>query len=529
MNMSCDARHDALPDDVATLKAMVAQRDAQLSEQQSTIAQLKRTNDGLTHRMELLLRRLYGRSSERVEPAQLLLFGQAVAGQAAQADKPTDENASAPPPSRQRNGRGHGRRPLPEDLPRHRIEHPLDAAERVCPCCGEARQRIGEWISEQLEYTPASFFVLQHVRGKYACKHCEEGGVATAEKADDCGGVIEQGLPGPGLVAHVITSKYCDHLPLYRQEQMYTRHGARIARSTMCGWLKEAAKLIEPLHGLMCERIRQSKVIHTDDTPLPVQQKGRGKTKTGRLWVYLGDARNPYTIYEYTPTRERDGPMNWLKDFTGYLQADAFGGYDGIYASGDVLEVACWAHARRKAYDARLSDPARAHHALSMIRQLYDIEAQAASMDATERHALREREAAGVLDALEAWLKQEQDAVLPKAPMGQAIQYALNHWEALRRYVTDGDLAIDNNRAERAIRPLAIGRKNYLFAGNDGGGRTAAILYSLIASAKRHELDPFAYLRDVLARIGSTPLSELEQFLPDRWKAQLSSTSSHDT
>jgi transposase len=534
MSMSCDAQHDALPDEVATLKAMVAQRDAQLSEQQSTIAQLKRTNDGLTHRMELLLRRLYGRSSERLDASQLLLFGQTVAGQDAQADKPTDENASAPHPSRQRNGRGHfrghGRRPLPEDLPRHRIEHPLDAAELVCPCCGDPRRRIGEWISEQLEYTPASFFVLQHVRGKYACKQCEEGGVATAETASEQ--VIGQGLPGPGLVAHVITSKYCDHLPLYRQEQMFTRHGVAIARSTMCGWLKEAAKLIEPLHGLMCERIRQSKVIHTDDTPLPVQQKGRGKTKTGRLWVYLGDTHHPYTIYEYTPTRERDGPMNWLKHFTGYLQADAFGGYDGIYArsgGGDVIEVACWAHARRKFYDARLSDPARAHHAMGLIRQLYDIEARAESMAANERHALRQREAVGVLDALEAWLKQEQDAALPKAPISQAIQYAMNHWDALRRYTTDGDLAIDNNIAERAIRPLAIGRKNYLFAGNDGGGRTAAILYSLIASAKRHELDPFAYLRDVLARIGSTPLSELDQFLPNRWKAALSSTSSSDT
>ena len=262
MSMSCDAQHDALPDDVAALKALI-------HEQQSTIAQLKRANDGLTHRMELLLRRLYGRSSERIDASQLLLFGQAVAGQDAQADKPTDENASAPHPSRKRNGWGHGRRPLPEELPRHRIEHPLDAAELACPCCGDQRQRIGEWISEQLEYTPASFFVLQHVRGKYACKRCEEGGVATAERSSEQ--VIDQGLPGPGLVAHVITSKYCDHLPLYRQEQMYTRHGVSIARSTMCGWLKEAAKLIEPLHALMCERIRQSKVIHTDDTPLPVQ------------------------------------------------------------------------------------------------------------------------------------------------------------------------------------------------------------------------------------------------------------------
>ncbi len=221
MSMSPPVNPDELPDDIAALKALIheqrdqlqkhdrelqqqlKQRKAQLTEQQCTIAQLKRVNEGLTHRMELLLRRLYGRSSERIDASQLLLFGQTMQGHGAQADKQSDENASAPRSLRKRNCRGHGRRPLPEDLPRHRIEHPMDPAELACPCCGDQRQRIGEWISEQLEYTPASFFVLQHVRGKYACKQCEEGGVATAEKADDCGGVIEQGLPGPGLVAHV--------------------------------------------------------------------------------------------------------------------------------------------------------------------------------------------------------------------------------------------------------------------------------------------------------------------------------------
>lgn len=521
MAMSSHAEHDVLPDDVAVLKAMIAQRDARLTEQQSTIAQLKRANEGLTHRMELLLRRLYGRSSERIDPGQLLLFGRALEGRQA----PASSQAQHPTP--RRSVRGHGRRPLPKDLPRHRIEHPIDPDQLTCPCCGEARQRIGEWISEQLEYTPACFFVLQHVRGKYACKRCEEGGVATAETSTEQ--VIDRGLPGPGLVAHVITSKYCDHLPLYRQEQIFTRHGVAIPRSTMCGWLKEAARLLEPLHELMGGRIRQSKVIHTDDTPLPVQQKGRGKTKTGRLWVYLGDARNPYTIYEYTPTRQRDGPMNWLKGFEGYLQADAFGGYDGIYATGDVVEVACWAHTRRKFYDARLSDPARAHQALGMIRQLYDVEEQAKGLDAAARKTRRQRDAVPVLDALHAWLANQQGTVLPKAPIAQAIQYTTNHWRALRRYVTDGDLAIDNNIAERAIRPLTIGRKNYLFTGNDGGGRTAATLYSLVASAKRHGLDPFAYLRDVLASIAPTPHSELDQFLPDRWHAAFSTTSPTDT
>jgi hypothetical protein len=325
----------------------------------------------------------------------------------------------------------------------------------------------------------------------------------------------------------VAISKYCDHTPLYRQQQILARHGIHLSRSTMCGWLKEAVELITPLHQLMCDRIRQSKVIHTDDTPLPVQEKGRGKTKTGRLWVYLGDPRHPYTVYEYTPTRARDGPANWLANFQGYLQADAFSGYEGIYEAGDAIKVACWAHARRYFYEARLSDPVRAHHAMGLIRQLYDIEEKAKSLTSDERYALRQQQAVPVLDELEAWLKQEQETALPKAPIRQASQYALNHWEALRRYTTDGDLAIDNNVAERAIRPLAIGRKNYLFAGNDGGGRTAAILYSLIASAKRHNLEPFAYLRDVLARIGSTPKNQLDQLLPDQWKQPIEAASAH--
>ena len=544
--MSSGSHLDTLPDDVAALKALIhaqhqqlqqrerelddrqralQQRDAQLTEQQITIAQLAREKDGIEHRMHLLLRRLYGPRSERMHPNQLLLFSQAIEPpeQPPGADTDADgDPATASPARRKRPGRG--RRPLPEDLPRHRIEHPADPEQLSCPCCGEARRRIGERISEQLEYAPSSLFVLQHVQGKYACKRCEEGGVATAEK--QAAEVIEKGLPGPGLVAHVATSKYCDHLPLYRQERMLARHGVTLGRSTLCTWLKHTATLVLPLHRLMCERIRQSKVIHTDDTPLPVQQKGRGRTKTGRLWVYLGDSANPYTIYEYTPSRSRDGPVAWLEQFKGYLQADAFGGYDGIYArsgGGEVIEVACWAHARRKFHDARGADPARAHHALGLIRQLYDVEEQGQSLDAVDRLDLRQREAVPVLDELEEWLNEHRDALLPKHPMSVAVNYALNQWDALRRYADDGDLAIDNNVAERAIRPLAIGRKNYLFAGNDGGGQTAAILYSLIASAQRHGLDPFAYLRDVFARIGDTPVSDLEQFFPDRWRQTFAS------
>jgi hypothetical protein len=365
--------------------------------------------------------------------------------------------------------------------------------------------------------------VIEHVRPKLACPDCEEGGVVTADPPE--GQVIDKGLPGPGLVAHVITSKYADHQPLYRLEGMLARHGVAIARSTMCGWMKASADLLAPLVLLMATQVRASKVIHTDDTPVPVQaDRGSGKnsTKTGRMWAYLGDPRNPYIVFDYTPSRSRDGPTLWLKDFKGYLQADAFGGYDGIYATQEVVEVACWAHARRKFYEARTSDPARAHQVLAMIRLLYGVERHAGEkqLDASQRLALRQERSRPLLEQLHAWLLRERELTLPKSPMGGAITYALNHWAALVRYTTDGDLAIDNNAAERAIRPLTIGRKNYLFFGSDTGGRTAAVLYSAVASAKRHRLDPFAYLRDVLATIGATPLSRLDQFLPDRWREQ---------
>lgn len=522
-----DATLSTLPNDLEALRAMVlkresalALRNAQLLEQQSTIAQLQHLNEALTYRLDLALRRIYGRSSEKIDPGQLLLFGQTMRQAAEAMEKLTQQESAEnkPDPSPRP---GHGRRPLPADLPRHRVEHAVPPEELICPCCDRPRVRIGEQVSEQLDYTPASLFVIEHVRPKFACPHCADGGVFTALKPPE-GQVIEKGLPGPGLVAHVITSKYADHQPLYRLEGMLARHGVSISRSTTCGWMAAAGELLGPLVKLMATRIRSSKAIHTDDTPVPVQAPGKGKTAIGRLWVYLGDNGNPYTVFDYTPDRKRDGPVNWLRDFKGYLQADAFGGYDGIYhdSDGQIVEVACWAHARRKFYDARHSDAQRSHQVLAVIRLLYEVERQAKELDAGLRKAMRQQRSTPLLEELHAWLQLEQSAVLPKSPMGQAIGYALNNWDALVRYTTDGDLAIDNNAAERAIRPLTLGRKNYLFFGSDTGGRTAAILYSLVASAKRHGLDPFFYLRDVLAVIGATPISKLDQFLPDRWRQQ---------
>jgi len=495
-------------------------QQAQVAELQQTLGQLQRLNEGLQHRLDLALRRIYGRSSEKIDAQQLLLFGQLLQ-QAAQALAGQDQAAAAKDEAAKPQRKGHGRRPLPADLPRQRIEYPLPPEELTCPCCNQPRVRIGEEISEQLDYVPASLFVIEHVRPKLACPRCQEG-VVTAERPEQ-GQVIAKGLPGPGLAAHLVVSKYADHQPLYRQEGILERHGVFIPRSTTCGWMKASAQLLWPLVLLMASRIRGSKVIHTDDTPVPVMDRQlQGQTKTGRMWVYLGDPNHPYVVYDYTPTRSRDGPAAWLKNFQGYLQADAFGGYDGIYlaSGGAIVEVACWAHARRKFYDARGSDGVRAHHALAVIRLLYEVERQAKGKQAQERRTLRQERALPLLEELHQWLLGEQPRVLPKSPMGTAIGYALNNWKALGRYAGDGDLAIDNNAAERAIRPLCLGRKNYLFYGSDAGGKTAATLYSVLESGKRHGLNPFTYLRDVLARIGSTPMSQLEQFLPDRWLAQ---------
>lgn len=510
-----------LPNDIAQCHALITHLDAHNRELSSTLQEQQRLTARLQQQVEVLLRRIYGPRSERVDPGQLVLFGEEVAAAQETEAVPEDDAASVKPAAK----KGHGRKPLPKELPRKRIVHDVPAEDKLCPECGAEKKRIGEDVSEQLEYVPASFLILEHVRPKYACPCCQEH-VSVAEKPPK---VIAKGLPGPGLIAHILTSKYCDHLPLYRQEFMLARHGVDLSRKTLCGWVLTMADKLEPLAEAMKREVLASKVIHTDDTPVRVQGDGKDGPFTGRFWVYAGDDAHPYTVYHYTPSRKRDGPAAFLDKYKGYLQADAFGGYDGIYASGDVIEVACWAHARRKFYDVRSTDPDRAHRALAWIRQLYDIEKDARKLDADERRALRQEKSKPVFEGTEdatgfkIWLDEERSRVLPKSPIGEAVNYALNNWTALTRYLDDGDLDIDNNTAEQALRGIAIGRKNWLFLGNDRGGRAAAIHYTLIQSAKRHGIDPFAYLRDALLRITTEPDVDPRQLLPDRWSAALKS------
>ena len=533
---------ESLPQDLTVCHALIRQLlDARVEDAQ-LIA-------GLQHQLRNLLRRSYGRSAEKLDPNQLALFEKLLAD-LANAVPPTPAPEPAPAPATKpapANGQGrHGRRQLPPELERRPMVIDLPEEQKLCPCCQAMREHMGDEVPEKLDFEPARVFVRQEIRRKYVCKACE---AAAAERgpqiviADKPLSPIEKGLAAPGLLAHIIVSKYADHQPLHRLERILERHDIQISRSTLCDWMAQCAQTLQPLYRLMVQEVLQSRVIHTDDTPVDVlDREYPGTTKTGRFWDYVGDADHPQTVFDYTPSRSRDGPMKflegWGKDRPVFLQADAFGGYDGIYrgeAGGQVTEVACHAHARRKHYDARTSDASVSTQALAYIRLLYDVEDQAKALVAGEedpqvrrqklvpqRLRLRKELSVPRLAQYKAWLESCQAAhggpVLPKSPMGQAIAYTLNQWDALCVYTTDGALEIDNNISERTLRRLATGRNNWTFLGSDTGGCTAAVLFSLVATCERHQVNPFVYLRDVLTRIAAHPMNRLAELLPDRWQ-----------
>jgi transposase len=488
-----------LPDDPAVLQQMIRELLSQLQA-------ARHNEEHLQHRLDQLLRRLYGPRSEKI-------LGPTLFDGATPPPAPAPAAPEPPPaPSSPSTPRGHGRRKLPEHLPRRRVEHDLNEFDQLCPGCGGQRVRIGEEVSERLDYVPASLVVVEHVRAKYVCRQCQ-GQLAVAPLPAE---PVPKGVPGAGLVAAVVVDKFVDHQPLHRQQQKFAREGLDLHRSTLCDWLAQSAQLLEPLYALMVAGVLRSKVIHTDDTP--VRLLGERGAQTGRLWVYLGDRDHRYTVYEATSSRSRDGPMTFLQGFTGYLQADAFSGYDGVFARG-VTEVACWAHTRRKFVEAQATEPALAAEALARIGALYEVERRAQEFPAAQRGALRQAESAPLLRSFGEWLEQVRVKVLPKSPLGQAIGYALNQWPALNVYVTDGDLSIDNNAAENALRGTAVGRKNWLFWGSETGGRTAAILTSLTATCKRLGLNPWLYLKDLLSRLPACPPEQLPALLPDAWAA----------
>ena len=494
----------SLPNDLALCRELIRQQADSLEKAQRRIEQLE-------HSVDLLLRQKYGPRSERIDPNQLRLFIE-------EGDERVSTEADVPPETPEkpkRTWKRRGRQTLPEHLPRVPVAIELSEEERACPGCGGLRAHFGDGVSEQLDYKPASLFVRQFIRRKYACRPCQEHVAIPAKPPQP----IDKGLDGPGLLAHVITNKFAYHLPLYRQEQILEHYGVTISRGTLCGWLAQSAELFAPLYNLMTSRVRGSRIIWTDDTTVPVWDPTLPKTRTGRFWVYLGDAGNPYCVYDFTPRHTRDGPERFLAGFQGYLQADAFAGYDRLCAGADVIRVACWAHARRKFDEARTTAPLLAHLALARIQSLYRIEKACANLSAEERRVIRQRDAVPLLNSLGEWLDEQGRKVLPKSPIGKAVSYARAQWADLRTYTLDGELSIDNNLSERSMRPQAIGRKNYLFVGSDRGGRTAATLYSLVGSCKRHRIDPFAYLKDVLERLPTHPADRSGELLPDAWIA----------
>jgi transposase len=513
---------------VAELKALLLARDAQLVAKDAEL--LAKDAQLLSHAVEiealkleiLKLRRLqFGNRSEKRERQieQLELWVEEL--EAAEAQRACVPAAAAPPVRATAP-----RREFPAHLTRETLT--IAPQETSCPDCGGDLKKLGEDVSEVLELEPIRFKVIRQVRPKLACASCD-----TIVQAPAPARPIERGMAGPGLLAHVIVSKYADHLPLYRQAEIYARDGVELDRTLLAQWVGNLSALLTPLTEALRAHVFAADVVHADDTPIPVLAPGRGKTKTGRLWTYVRDERPaggnvaPAVWFTYTPDRKGEHPQRHLADFRGVLQADGYSGFSKLYDGGRVLEAACWAHARRKFVDLHeLHKSPIAGEALERIGALYAVEQDIRGRPPDERRAVRQARSAPLLANLKIWLDQTLQTLSQKSATAQAIRYLLTRWEAFTRYSDDGRIEIDNNAAERALRCVALGRKNFLFAGSDAGGERAAALYSLLGSAKLNGYDPEAFLREVLVRIAEHPIDRIGELLP--WALKATRTTSID-
>lgn len=504
-------------------------RVANLEEQVSLLTQSleaeRREKRDLFRYIEYLRRQRFGSKSERLDPAQLRIPYEDLVEivDAERPHAPLPEATEAPdaerpddriPKAHRRKG-AHGRKELPAELPRVRVVHDLEADERSCPSCAKEMSRMGELVTEEVDYVPASVVVREIVRPKYACRGCQEGVMSAPLPPRP----IEKGRPGPGLLAQVLVSKYADHLPLHRQEAVFERQGYAVSRSTMCDWVGACAELLFPVVQEMREAVLSSKVVHADETPVLMQTNSQGGGKQrAYLWGYVGDEDD--VIYDFRVSRSRDGPLDFLKGYKGHLQVDDYRGYDAICRSEGVVRVACWAHVRRGFFEALSSATADASNVLAKIQRLYRVETEGREngLDVEELRKLRRSKSAPILASIRQDLERLEPCTLPKSPLGKAVRHALRLWEELGLYIDDGRLSIDNNPVERAMRGVAVGRKNWLFCGSESGGQRAAVLYSLVETAKRHDVDPFAYLRDVLDRIRTHPVERLWELTPRGWK-----------
>ena len=498
---------DALPDDLETLKAMLLAEQCESERLRQIIKELQR------HR--------FGRRAETLPEDQMLLgledVEQTAASDVAIADQsaPTERAARA---AKRRTNRGS----LPAHLPR--LDIVVDIDDKVCPCCQSELHRIGEDKSERLDIVPAQFRVLVTRRPKYACRRCEDGVVQAPATAR----LIEGGMPTEATIAQILVSKYADHLPLYRQAQIYARQGIDLDRSTLADWVGHAAWHLRPLHERLFVKLRQRSKLFADETTVPVLDPGRGRTKTGQLWAYAADDRPwggadpPGVAYVYAPDRKAERPIAHLADFKGILQVDGYAGYRKLAERGDVQLAFCWAHMRRNFYELATPGPAPiAREALKHIAEFYAIEKDIRGRSAEARRIIRQQKSRPLADTFEQWLRTKLGLISQKGRLAEAIRYALSRWEGLTRFIDDGRIELDNNAVERSIRPIALNRKNALFAGSDGGAEHWAIIATLIETCKLNDVDPLAYLIDVLTRIvDGHPNSAIDQLLPSAYRPQ---------
>jgi transposase len=504
-----------LPGDLASAHAMIREMHARIHD-------LDARNADLKHQLDLMAKRLYGRRSEQLDPAQLQMAFQLLQAEMEAKGLEVVAAPEAPEASRRERRLGHGRSPLPKHLARERRVIEPSAEDLTCRCCGKAKARIGEETSEQLEYVPATFKVIETVRPKYACPTCKEGvTVALAPRSP-----VPRSKAGPGLLAHVVVSKYADHVPLNRQAEIFRRVGVDLSRQTLCDWVGQLFLLLEPVERALWASVLSSEVLCADETPVKVLDTERRECARGYVWVYKGDRDE--VVCDFSMGRKSEAPTKALEHFErGYLVCDAYAGYDEAERTKPALvRCGCMAHARRKVYEAQDSDPERALLLLALLRRLYDVEAKAKALPATTRqerievtHALRQEESRPLAAQLEEHVARYRDQVLPKSPIGQAVGYMKNQWTYLTRFLEDGAIPIDNNEAERVIRPIAVGRGNWTFVGSEGGGEWAARLFGLMGTCRLQGVDPYAWTKDVLERVRDHPPERMAELTPRNWKS----------
>ena len=523
MGVAVNEMSAALPADLATAHGLITKlnQDLERAGQDlervgSDLERADRENAWLRHRLDVLSRRLFGKRTEQLSADQLALAFEQLENEPGKESEPieTDSGEGALADKRVRR---RGRRPIPSNLRRDDVVVDVPEAEKACASCGVEKTKIGEDVSEKYDYAPAELFVRRTIRPKYSCPSCHDGVASAPSPAQ----AVEKGLATEGLLAYVLTSKYVDHLPLYRMESILARHGAEFSRTTMCEWVAACADALQPIYEHLRAEIVTADYLQTDDTPVTVLIKGSG-SKTGRLWVYV-DPMGKRVFFDATPTREREGPERILKRFHGYLQADAYSAYDALYRSGRIAEVGCWAHVRRKFFDTKESDP-EALKVLSLIQRLYEVERQSAELTDEERATLRREKSSVILDDIDRVRRELSRTALPKSGLGEALRYLHNQREALGRFLLDGRLKLDNNGAENLLRVVAVGRKNWLFAGSMEGANRAALLYTLARGCKLAGVEPFRYFKDVLLRVATHPASRIDELTPSGWAVTFGAT-----